>query len=76
MLAGLAAMTTVSHWYKASFHLAVAGGVAVILGLVLGWLSAVVLLPVLRAGRHTVGKAVAGFLVGALAAGVVYPLLA
>ncbi len=84
MLAGLAAMTTVSHWYKASFHLAVAGGVAVILGLVLGWLSAVVLLPVLaiigwarlRAGRHTVGQTVAGFLVGALAAGVVYPPLA
>ena len=83
MLGGLAAMTAVSHWYKASFHLAVAAGVAVVLGLVLGWVAAMLLLPVLaviawarlRAGRHTLGQILVGLVVGALAAGLIYPLL-
>ena len=84
MLAGLGAMTAVSHWYKASFHLAVAGGVTVIVGLVLGWSAAVPLAVLLtaiawarlRAGRHSQGQILVGLVVGAAAAAIVYPALA
>jgi hypothetical protein len=84
MLAGLGAMTVVSHWYKASFHLAVAGGVTVIIGLVLGWSAAVPLAALLsaiawarlRAGRHSRGQVLVGLVVGAAAAAIVYPALA
>lgn len=84
MLAGLGAMTIVSHWYKASFHLAVAGGVTVIVGLVLGWLVVVPLVALvgliawarLRAGRHSRGQVLVGLVVGAAAAAIVYPALA
>ena len=83
MLAGLASMTAVSHWYKASFHLAVAGGVTVIVGLVLGWSALVPLVALLaliawarlRAGRHSRGQVLIGLVVGAAAAAVVYPAL-
>ncbi len=84
MLAGLGAMTAISHWYKASFHTAVAGGVAVIAGLVLGWVALVPLAVLLgliawarlRAGRHTRGQVLLGLAVGAAAAAAIYPPLA
>ena len=84
MLSGLAAMTALSHWYKASFHAAVAGGVAVILALVFGRWTVLPALPVLaviswarvRAGRHTPGQVAAGLLVGAALAFLVFPAAA
>lgn len=83
MLAGAVPMSIVSGWYKASFHVGVAGGTAVILVLVLGaWLIPVVtaLLVVLgwarvRAGRHTVGQVVLGAALGCAAAALVFPAL-
>lgn len=84
MLAGITSMGMVTRWYKASFHVAVAAGVATILALVLGprlLLFAVPLVGLLawarvRAGRHTVPQVLTGLTVGALVAGVVYPPLA
>ena len=84
MLSGLAAMTVLSHWYKASFHAAVAGGVAVILALVFGRWTLLPALPVLvviswarvRAGRHTLGQVAIGVLVGATLAFLVFPAAA
>jgi membrane-associated phospholipid phosphatase len=84
MLAGAIPMSVVSRWYKASFHVGVAGGTAVILVLVLGpWWVAVVtplLLVVgwarVRAGRHTVGQVLVGAGLGCAAAAVVFPWLA
>lgn len=84
MLAGLAAMALVSLAYKASFHVAVVSGVATILAVEVGTTSGLVLLPLValvawarvRAGRHTTGQAVVGFIVGCAAAGLVYPMLA
>lgn len=83
MLGGLAAMTVVSRWSTASFHLAVAGGVTAA-GLVVGWAAAAplsVLLVVIawarrRAGRHTGGQVVLGLLVGAGTAAAIHPALA
>ena len=83
MLAGLAAMTLLSTVYKASFHLAVAAGVAGVLASVYGpWVYAVAL-PVLGAitwarwctGRHSLGQIVAGAVVGWAAAATVFVAL-
>ena len=84
MLAGLTAMTVVSLFYKASMHVAVASGVAVILTITIGLAWALVFLPAVgliawarvRAGRHTAGQAIVGFAVGSAAAALVYPVLA
>ena len=83
MVTGLAAMAAVSHWHKASFHVAVAAGIAVHLGLTLAWWAAAAMVPVIavigwarvRRGRHTRGQVVLGLVVGTLSALVVYPLL-
>lgn len=84
MLAGLAAMALVSLVYKASLHVAVISGVATILAVTVGTEWGLLLLPLValvawarvRAGRHTPGQALVGFVVGCAAAGVVYPMLA
>lgn len=84
MLAGLLVMTVVSHWSKASFHVGVAGGVVAILGLVLGWWTLWLTLPVLalvswariRAGRHTAYQVLVGLVIGSASAAVVFPLVA
>jgi membrane-associated phospholipid phosphatase len=84
MLAGLAAMAVVSLVYKASLHVAVVTGVATILAVTVGIEWGLLLLPLValvawarvRAGRHTAGQALVGFVVGCAAAGVVYPILA
>ena len=83
MLAGAVPMSIVSRWSKASFHVGVAGGTAVILVLVLGpwWLAVVTPLLVVvgwarvRAGRHTVGQVVVGAALGCAAAAVVFAWL-
>lgn len=83
MLAGLGVMSLVSHWYKASFHVATVAGAAVVLGHVLGPWWLVVLAPAVglvgwarwRAGRHTLPQLLVGLLVGAVTAGVVFPAL-
>ncbi len=81
MLAGLVTMTLVSLVHKASFHVAVVSGAAVVLAVVVGPAWGVLLAPAVgvvawarvRAGRHTVGQAVVGLLVGSTAAALVYP---
>jgi len=84
MLAGLTSMGIVTRWYKASFHVAVAAGVATVLVLVLGPQLVLLTAPLIgllgwarvRAGRHTVAQVLTGLTVGAVVAGVVYPALA
>ena len=84
MLAGLAAMTALSQWYKASFHAATASGASAMLFVVLGaWtlpatlsLLALVSWARVRSGRHTVGQVILGLLVGGVAALLVFPPLA
>lgn len=84
MLAGLAAMTALSQWFKASFHAATASGAGAMLLVVLGaWtlpatisVLALVSWARIRSGRHTGGQVVVGLLVGAVAALLVFPPLA
>jgi membrane-associated phospholipid phosphatase len=82
MLAGLALTLAVTHWWKVSFHAAVASGTATTLVLVFGpWLCLawpfVVLVTWSRVALrdHTVAQVVVGAILGALAAGLVFPLL-
>lgn len=84
IVAGLVAMSAVTHWYKASFHTGVVAGSAGVLALVLGPLTLVVMVPLtalvgwarVRSGRHAVGQVLVGGLVGAGSALLVYPLVA
>lgn len=80
MLAGLALTLTVTQWWKVSFHSAVSAGTATTLALVFGpWLLAswavvaVVAWSRVRLGDHTVAQTVVGAVLGAAAAGVVFP---
>ncbi len=82
MLAGLALTLIVTHWWKVSFHTAVSSGTATTLALVFGpwlllaWLVvAVVAWSRVRLGDHTTAQAVVGAVLGALAAGTVFPLV-
>ncbi|HKT05752.1 MAG TPA: phosphoesterase PA-phosphatase [Rugosimonospora sp.] len=82
MLAGLALTLAVTHWWKVSFHTAVSAGTATTLALVFGpWLLlswaavAVVAWSRVRLGDHSVAQTVVGAALGALAAGVVFPLV-
>lgn len=82
-LVGIVACLGVTIWWKISIHLAVLGGSCVIAGLALGawwWPVALLTIPVgwsrVRLGDHTVAQVAAGAVVGALVAGVVYPLVA
>lgn len=83
MLAGLMTMTLLSTVYKASFHLAVAAGVAGVLGTICGWWvypAAFVALAVVGwarmcTGRHTLGQVVIGAMVGWSAASLVFASL-
>ncbi len=80
-LVGLAVMTAVSWWSKASFHTGVAAGVAVILGLAVDGRTLLASLPLLglicwarlRSRRHTVPQIALGLLIGAASAALVYP---
>ena len=80
MLVGLAVMTALSHWYKASFHGGVAAGSGTVLVVTLGWwavvpvvaLVAVVGWARVRAGRHSLGHVVAGVLVGTVTGVLVF----
>jgi hypothetical protein len=84
MLAGLAAMAVVSLVHKASFHVAVATGAAVVLALAVGLVWGLLLLPGValvgwarvRAGRHTRIQTLVGAVIGGVAAACVYPPLA
>ncbi len=83
MVSGLVVMTLVSLRVKASFHVGVAAGSVVVLGLVLGWPWGLGLSPLVvaagwarvRAGRHTVGQVVLGMAVGAASAALVFPVV-
>lgn len=83
MVAGLVIMSIVSLWVKASFHVGVAAGSVVVLGLVLGWPLGLGLSPLVaaagwarvRAGRHTVGQVVLGLVVGGGSAALVFPVV-
>lgn len=79
---GLVVAVSVSHWWKMSIHSAVAAGTLVVLVLTFGprLLPAVPLLGVVGWSRvrlrdHTVAQVVAGGLVGALVAGLVFAAL-
>jgi membrane-associated phospholipid phosphatase len=81
-LVGLVVAVSVSHWWKMSIHSAVAAGTVVILVLTFGTrlLVGVPLLGVVgwsrvRLGDHTVAQVLAGGVLGALIAGVVFGLL-
>ncbi|WP_406073990.1 phosphatase PAP2 family protein [Micromonospora sp. NBC_01638] len=81
-LVGLVVAVSVSHWWKISIHSAVAGGTLVILMLTFGALL-VVAVPLLalvgwsrvRLRDHTVPQVLAGGVLGALIAAVVFGLL-
>lgn len=83
MVVGLVLMTGVSAQVKASFHVGVAAGSVVVLGLVLGWPWGVGLSPLVaaagwarvRGGRHTPGQVWLGLAIGAASAAVVYPVV-
>ena len=72
----------VSHWWKMSIHAAVAAGTVVVLVAVYGaWAVTGVVVVVLicwarlRLSAHTRAQVVAGAVVGALVAGIVFPAL-
>lgn len=82
-LAGILVCLTVTVRWKISIHLAVLGGASTVAGLALGpWWATTALLTIpvgwsrVRLGDHTVPQVAAGAVVGALIAGVVYPLVA
>jgi membrane-associated phospholipid phosphatase len=83
MLAGLALTLAVTVWWgKVSLHTAVAAGTATTLVLVFGpWLHLAWLAVALVAWsrvvlkEHTVVQTIVGFVLGALAAGVVFPIV-
>lgn len=83
MLAGLALTLAVTLWWgKVSLHTAVASGTAMTLVLIFGpWLHLAWLVVGLVAWsrvvlkEHTVIQTIVGFVLGALAAGVVFPLV-
>jgi hypothetical protein len=79
MLAVLATVAVVNHWWKLSGHAAVAAGSAAVLTLLLGGPAAAAWLAVplvgwsrVRLRDHTVGQAVAGAVAGAVVAAAVY----
>ncbi|MET8305532.1 MULTISPECIES: phosphatase PAP2 family protein [unclassified Micromonospora] len=81
-LVGLVVAVSVSHWWKMSIHSAVAAGTLVILALTFGarLLFAAPLLAVVGWSRvrlrdHTVPQVLAGGVLGALIAGLVFGLL-
>jgi hypothetical protein len=80
--AGLLVAVVVSHWWKISIHAAVAAGTVVVLVAVYGaWAVTGVVIVVLicwarlRLSAHTRAQVVAGAVVGALVAGIVFPAL-
>jgi membrane-associated phospholipid phosphatase len=83
MLAGLALTFAVTKWWgKVSFHTAVAAGTATTLVLVFGpWLYlawpfvGAIAWSRVQLKEHTVAQTVVGAALGALAAGVVFPLV-
>lgn len=83
MVVGLVVMTGVSSRVKASFHVGVAAGSVVVLGLVLGWPWGVGLSPLVaaagwarvRGGRHTPAQVVLGLVIGAVSAAAVFPVV-
>jgi membrane-associated phospholipid phosphatase len=83
MLAGLALTFAATKWWgKVSFHTAVAAGTATTLVLVFGpWLHFSWLLAGaigwsrVRLGQHTVAQVIVGALLGASAAGLVFPVV-
>ncbi len=82
MLAGLALTFTVTRWWKVSFHAAVSAGTATTLVLVFGiWLLlawpivAVVAWSRVRLGDHSIAQVVVGAVLGAVAAGAVFPFV-
>lgn len=79
---GLAVFTTVTHWWKMSIHAGVAGGTVVVLTAVYGaWaLIAAPLVPLIcwarvRLVAHSLAQVLAGAVVGALIAGIVFTAL-
>lgn len=72
MLAGLALTLAVMHFWKVSFHSAVAAGTATILVLIV----AAIAWSRIHLHSHTPAQLVVGIALGALAAGAVYPPLA
>ncbi|RLP95093.1 MULTISPECIES: phosphatase PAP2 family protein [unclassified Micromonospora] len=81
-LVGLVVAVSVSHWWKMSIHSAVAAGTLIILVLTFGThllvaapLPGVVGWSRVRLRDHTIGQVLAGGVLGALIAGVVFGLL-
>jgi membrane-associated phospholipid phosphatase len=82
MLGGLALTFAATRWWgKVSFHTAVAAGTATTLGLVFGpWLYtswvlvATIAWSRVRLAEHTLAQSVLGAVLGAVAAGVIFPL--
>ncbi|WP_409484535.1 hypothetical protein [Arsenicicoccus dermatophilus] len=80
ILAGLTAMSVVSRWHKASFHVGALAGMTCVLAQTLGRPALLVLVPALglcawarvRAGRHTTLQVLVGLVVGAVATGLAY----
>lgn len=82
MLAGLAALLSLTTVWKASLHAAVAGGSVVILIFVFGgWSAAAAPLLALvcwsrvATGDHSTAQVLVGALLGGLAAGLIFPLV-
>ncbi len=83
ILAGVVVMTLATRIAKASFHVGVVASMAVVLVCVVGWRSLLLSIPVLlavgwarvSAGRHSLPQVVAGLLLGAGSAAVVFPWL-
>ncbi len=84
ILAGVVVMSLATRIAKASFHVGVLASMAVVLGCVVGPRSLLVSVPVMlavawarvSAGRHSVAEVVAGLVLGAGSAAVVFPWLA
>lgn len=82
MICGLVVMAAVTHFWKASMHLAVGAGVVAVLSLenLMAGLVAAAALPILgwarwRDGRHSLMQLIGGAAIGACVAGLVYGLL-
>lgn len=83
ILAGVVVMTLATRIAKASFHVGAVASMAVVLGCVVGVNSLLVSVPVLLAvgwarvssGRHSLAQVVAGLLLGAGSAALVFPWL-
>ncbi|MCH8611702.1 hypothetical protein [Arsenicicoccus dermatophilus] len=80
ILAGLSAMSLVSCWHKASFHVGALAGMTSVLSQTFGRPALLALVPLLalcgwarvRAGRHTLLQVLVGLVVGSVATGVTF----